>query len=323
MKILITGAAGFIGMHVSKAYLSKKNIVYGIDNISSSYDKNLKLQRLKILKKYKNFRFTKIDISSDKFIKKIQKIDFDLVIHLAAQAGVRDNLYNPKAYYNSNIKGFFNILELSKIKKIKLLLYASSSSVYGNTKSFSENDSSRDVLNFYAASKKANEIMASAYSSLFGITTIGLRFFSVYGPWGRPDMAPYIFIDSLYKSKKIKLINKGQMFRDFTYIDDVVDGILKLQIYYQRNQDIVSNIINLGSSKRIKVNKFLKIIESVTNKKARIMNTFSSKGEMLSTKSKNNKINKLVGFSSKFDVNEGIKKTVQWYKKEINNKINT
>lgn len=322
MKILITGAAGFIGMHLSKAYLSKNNIIYGIDNISSSYDKNLKLQRLKILKKYKNFIFTKIDISSDKFIKKIQKIDFDLVIHLAAQAGVRDNLYNPKAYYNPNIKGFFNILELSKIKKIKLLFYASSSSVYGNAKSFSENDSSRDVLNFYAASKKTNEIMASAYSSLFGITTIGLRFFSVYGPWGRPDMAPYIFIDSLYKSKKINLINEGQMFRDFTYIDDVVDGILKLQIYYQKNKNTVSNVINLGSSKRVKVNKFLNIIESITNKKAQIMNTFSSKGEMLSTKSKNNKINKLVGFSSKFDVNEGIKKTVQWYKKEINNKIN-
>ena len=231
MRLIVTGAAGFIGMHVAEKLLRKNYEVIGIDNLNDYYDVNLKRKRLNILKKYKKFIFFKTSIENQKKINLIfKKYKPKKVIHLAAQAGVRYSIKNPHAYINSNVLGFINILESSRKFGCKHLIYASSSSVYGGTKKypFKENFYLDKPMSIYAASKKSNELMAHVYSHLYKLPTTGLRFFTVYGPWGRPDMSLFIFVNSILNKKKIKVFNFGKMKRDFTYIDDIVSGTLKI-----------------------------------------------------------------------------------------------
>ena len=225
MKILVTGSAGFIGFHTAKFFLKKGHQVFGLDNLNRYYDVNLKKARNKILLRFKNYNFKKININSFKKVEKFfLKNKFDLVIHLAAQAGVRYSLKNPSAYIDTNLRGFFNIIENCKKNNIKKLIYASSSSVYGVNKNkfFKETDSAVSPIQLYAATKRSNELIAHAYSSLYKMNTIGLRFFTVYGPWGRPDMSFFLFTKKILNNEIIDVFNFGKLVRDFTYIDDVV-----------------------------------------------------------------------------------------------------
>jgi len=231
MKVLVTGSAGFIGFYISKLLLEKSYQVIGIDNLNQYYDVNFKKHRLDILKKKPNFTFFQVDLKEKSFIDNLfREYNFDYVIHLAAQAGVRYSISNPYAYIDSNIIGFMHILEACRNHPVKHLIYVSSSSVYGGNKAtpFSTDHNVDHPVSLYAATKKSNELMAHTYSHLFGIPTTGLRFFTVYGPWGRPDMAYFTFTESIINGKPIKVFNHGNMERDFTYIDDIVEGIYKL-----------------------------------------------------------------------------------------------
>ena len=228
---LVTGVAGFIGFSLALSLLKKKYKIIGIDNLNNYYDINLKKSRLKILKKFKNFEFIKIDLKQYKDLNKIFiKKKINIVYHLAAQAGVRYSIEAPRAYINSNIIGFFNVLELCKTHRIKHLIYASSSSVYGANKNFpfSESDNCTHPIQLYAATKLSNESMAHSYSALYKLPTSGVRFFTVYGPWGRPDQALFLFTKNILENKKINLFNYGNHTRDFTYIDDVIEGLIKI-----------------------------------------------------------------------------------------------
>ena len=227
-KILVTGAAGFIGFHLSRRLLSQGVTVVGFDNINDYYDTSLKYSRLDILKEYDKFRFVKGDLSDKAAVDALfAENKFDIVVNLAAQAGVRYSIENPQAYIESNVVGFFNILEACRHNPVEHLLYASSSSVYGNQKKtpFSTDDDVSKPISLYAATKKSNELMAFSYSHLYGIPATGLRFFTVYGPYGRPDMACFSFTNKIMKGEKIKIFNYGDMYRDFTYVDDIVKGI--------------------------------------------------------------------------------------------------
>ena len=319
MKILITGSAGFIGMATSKAFLDKGAQIFGIDNLNSFYDKKLKIDRNKELKKYKNYNFYKYDLCKDK--KKIDLLikrkKIKVIINLAAQANVRYSLKNPDAYINSNIVGFYNILEIVKKNNIKLLIYASSSSVYGNTfkykKFFNENDDTNNPKNLYAASKKANEVIATAYSDLFNFKSIGLRFFTVYGPWGRPDMAPFIFTNSIFKKKKINIFNSGNMFRDFTFIDDVASAIVKVTIKANKQKDNFSEIFNIGNGNKIKLMDFIKTLEKVTEIKANKRYLPLQHGDMLYTRANIDKLKKFIKFYPKTSLENGLKSFVSWF----------
>ncbi len=231
MKVLVTGAAGFIGMHVAQRLLERGDQVVGLDNLSDYYDVNLKLARLAELKKHAAFEFHRIDIVDASALEQLfASHGFDSIVHLAAQAGVRHSLTHPHAYIESNITGFLNILEACRRHPVRHLVYASSSSVYGgNTKlPFSESDNVDHPVSLYAVTKKSNELMAHAYSHLFGIPTTGLRFFTVYGPWGRPDMALFIFTRAILEGRPVDLFNHGDMQRDFTYIDDISEGVMRV-----------------------------------------------------------------------------------------------
>jgi len=314
-KIIITGCAGFIGFNLAeKILLNKKNKVIGIDNINDYYDIKLKKNRLKILKKNKNFLFKKIDISNYKNLEKIiKKNKIKTIYHLAAQAGVGYSILSPKTYMLSNFVGFFNILELSRIYKIPKILFASSSSVYGDNKQLPVNESSAlSPKNFYGLSKKSNEEMASIYSYYYKIKIIGLRFFTVYGPWGRPDMVMLKLINSFYKKKKFYLNNFGNHTRDFTYIDDVVRIIIKLS---QSNK--ISNnfeIFNICSSKPLSllylVNTFKKISGDFKIYKRKFQD-----GDIINTYGSNIKLKKIIKNLkfTKFDI--GFENIVNWYKK--------
>ena len=248
-KILVTGCAGFIGMHLSRALLELGYDVIGVDNLNHYYDFKLKNNRLMELKKYDNFIFSKVDLQDKEALDNIFKsYSIDKVVNLAAQAGVRYSLQNPTSYMESNVLGFMNVLESCRYHKIKGLVYASSSSVYGGNSKipFSVNHNVDSPLSIYAVSKKTNELMAYSYNHLFGIRSTGLRFFTVYGPWGRPDMAMYIFTEKILKGEPIKVYNYGEMHRDFTYIDDIIDGIISS---IKKNYDC--EIFNLGNSKSL------------------------------------------------------------------------
>ena len=276
MKILITGSSGFIGFHLSKLLLEKGKSVYGIDSMNNYYDVNIKKARLNILKKYRKFNFSKANLEDSKRIKNIfNKVKPKVVIHLAAQAGVRYSIDKPKVYLKSNIDGTFNVIEASHEIKVKHLIMASSSSVYGANKKipFKEIDKTDTQLSIYAATKKANESMAHAYSNIWKIPITMLRFFTVYGPWGRPDMALFKFTKGILKNKKINIYNYGKMYRDFTYIDDIVNGIAllinKAPNIKQKNKyknDSLSpiapfRILNIGNTKKIFLLDFIKQIE--------------------------------------------------------------
>tara|TARA_A100001015_G_scaffold292657_1_gene368248 strand:+ start:467 stop:1429 length:963 start_codon:yes stop_codon:yes gene_type:complete len=317
MNILITGCAGFIGFHVADKLTSiKKNKVYGIDNLSKAHDFKLKQDRLKILRKKSNFFFKKIDIANDKVLNKLfTKYKFHCVIHLAAKAGVRDSIINPRDYLDSNIIGFFNILDISNTNKVNHFIYASTSSVYGNTKKFpsKEDDNTDKPVSFYGASKKANEVLAYSYSSIFKFPTTGLRFFTVYGPFGRPDMAPLKFTQLINKKKQIELYNNGKHVRDFTYIDDIVVSIIKL-IDKPSRKKVPYNIFNIGSQNPKNLMSLVKNIESSLEKKSKRKYLPFQVGDVYKTYANNAKIINYIKYKPSISLKEGIKRLVQWYK---------
>ena len=332
--ILVTGCAGFIGFHLCKKLIEEGSRVIGIDNINDYYDTLLKKKRLEILSqislKKNNWEFFKIDLIEKNLLSQIfEKYKPAIVINLAAQAGVRYSLENPEAYINTNIHGFFNILECCKFSKVKSLLYASSSSVYGgNTKiPFAENDSVNHPVSLYAATKRSNELMAHSYSHLYGIPCTGIRFFTVYGPYGRPDMAPMIFADAIINKKTLKIYNYGNMSRSFTYIDDVIDIVMRL-IKKPATQDssfdtkkpnsssswCPNRIFNIGNDNAISLLTFINMLEKELGFKA--IKDFDSlkKGDVVNTQSENTNLNKWVGTVPKTSLSEGIKTFVNWYK---------
>ena len=318
MHYLITGCAGFIGYHLCKKILEKNKIakIYGVDNINDYYDINIKLERLKDLRKYKNFEFKKIDIKNYEKINsylKSKKIVY--LVNLAAQAGVRYSIKNPRAYLDSNIIGFFNLLEISKKKKIKHFLYASTSSVYGDSEDFplSEKTTTDSPLSIYAATKKSNEILAYAYSNLFKIPLSGMRFFTVYGPFGRPDMALFKFTKAILENKKIKVFNYGNHQRDFTYIDDVIEGIIGL-LSKPSKKKVSHQIFNIGSNNPQKLMQFIKIIEKNLDKKAKIEFKPLQQADVHKTHASIKKIKNYSGYHPKTNLEKGIKSFVEWYK---------
>lgn len=330
-KILITGCAGFIGMHISKKLLEENYVVYGIDNLNEYYDVNLKKKRIAILKKFPNFHFFKKDLKEKKLLERIyKKRKFQIILHLAAQAGVRYSLINPKNYLENNVDNFLNILEFSKKKKIKHLIYASSSSVYGlNSKQpFEEEDNVNHPISMYAVTKRTNELMAHSYSYLYGIPTTGVRFFTVYGPYGRPDMALYKFTKSILKKKSIVLFNKGQMYRDFTFIDDTVDALFKvikknpLKLNLKDKKKLLINesncnfnLINIGNNKKTKLLDFVKILEKNLKTKAKVKFDKIQMGDVKSTVTSNKNLKKLIKMKKPTRHEIGIKKFVEWYRK--------
>lgn len=318
MKILITGCVGFIGFHLTMKLLKNRNInVYGIDNINSYYDINLKKNRLKELKKnsLKNFYFKKVNIADKEKIHKFFKFKkFDYVIHLAAQAGVRNSIENPHDYILSNLVGFHNILYESK--KIKHFLYASTSSVYGNNSKFplKENFRTDEPLSLYAATKKSNEVIAYSYSNIFKLPTTGMRFFTVYGPYGRPDMALFKFVKSIINSNVIELFNNGNHDRDFTYIDDIVNSIYKL-INKPPSGKVPHRLINIGNGKPIKLKNFLSIIEKKLGRKTKIKLLNLQIGDVVKTHADVKLLHKLTKYKPQTTPLIGITKFVNWFKK--------
>lgn len=315
MKILVTGAAGFIGSHLSKKLIKVGNKVLGIDNFNTYYDVDLKYARLNKLVNHKNFICKNIDLCDKPQLEEIFKNNnFDIVVNLAAQAGVRYSIKNPQSYLDSNLIGFMNILEAVRNYKIPHLIYASSSSVYGNSDNipYSESQNINKPISLYAATKISNEAMAFSYSHLYNFSTTGLRFFTVYGPWGRPDMAYYLFTKNILENKPINVFADGLLKRDFTYIDDIIDGmtlILNKTINKKR-----SEIFNIGNNKPIVVNDFIKTIEKSLNKKAKINFLPMQNGDVQQTYADLSKISKYVNFQPKTDIETGILKFCDWYK---------
>ncbi len=315
MRILVTGCAGFIGFHLSTKLSLFENKIIGIDNLNNYYDVKLKKNRINQLIKKKKFKFYKVDLLNYKKIDKIIKDNkIEYIVHLAAQAGVRYSIQNPKIYFKSNLEGFFNILELSKKNKIKHLIFASTSSVYGDSNKFPLNEQSNTdkPLSFYAATKKSNEVMAHSYSHIHKIPCTAVRFFTVYGPNGRPDMALFKFTKSIVENKPIHLFNFGNHVRDFTYIDDVVAGIFKI-IKKTPKYKIPFDIFNIGNGNPKKLIEYLKKIEKNLNKTAKIKKLPLQVGDVFKTHADVGKLNKKINYKSKTNINDGIKKFVEWY----------
>ena len=329
MKILVTGSSGFIGFHLCKLLVEKGHKIHGVDSMNNYYDVKLKIARLSILKKYKRFSFTKTKIENETKLQNVfKKFKPKIVIHLAAQAGVRYSIAKPKVYLSSNINGTFNIIEASHKYKIKHLIMASSSSVYGANKNipFKEIDKTETQLSIYAATKKANESMAHSYSNIWNIPITMLRFFTVYGPWGRPDMALFKFTKGILKNKKIDIYNYGKMYRDFTYIDDIVKGITLLINKIPNNKkkskfknDSLSSvapfrILNIGNTKKIYLMNFIRQIESELGKRA-IRNYMPlQRGDVKQTLSNTNLLKDITGYNPKTNYKDGIKKFIKWFK---------
>jgi UDP-glucuronate 4-epimerase len=328
MKIFITGSSGFIGFGVAKYLLNKGHKIHGFDNLNKYYDVNLKKARHKILKKNTNFSFTKGSLENKVTLKRvIAKFKPSIIIHQAAQAGVRYSLDNPRVYLDSNIIGTFNIIEISKLSNVKHLLIASSSSVYGANKKipFKEIDKTESQLSIYASTKKATESLAHAYSSLWKLPITMMRFFTVYGPWGRPDMALFKFTNAIVKNKKIDVYNNGNMYRDFTYIDDVVKSVCSLinkkpnlKDLKKYKQDSLSSVapfrtVNIGNSKKIKLLDFIKSLEVELGKKAIPNYLPMQKGDVKNTLANTSLLKKLTGFVPKTNHQNGVKKFVDWY----------
>lgn len=330
MKILVTGAAGFIGFHLSKRFLARGDEVVGVDNLNDYYDVNIKLNRLKMNEGSEKFTFIKMDIADrDAMEKLFAEHSFDRVVNLAAQAGVRYSIENPRAYIDSNIVGFTNILEACRHNKVAHLSYASSSSVYGaNTKQpFSEHDNIDHPLSLYAASKKANELMAHTYSNLYNLPTTGLRFFTVYGPWGRPDMALFKFTKGILEDTPIDIYNNGDMIRDFTYIDDIVEGVVRVTDKIpEPNPDWSGDapdpatsfapyrVYNIGNNSPVKLMEFVEAIEDAIGKKA-IKNLMPMQaGDVAATRADTAALSADTGFKPDTSVKDGINRFVTWYR---------
>jgi UDP-glucuronate 4-epimerase len=313
LKILVTGSAGFIGYHLCNSLLNDGYDVLGIDNINDYYNKNLKLERLQILKKYNNFNFKKIDISNRRHVAKIFKnFKPNKVINLAAQAGVRFSIENPYSYINSNIVGFINLIEISKQNNVDGFIYASSSSVYGGNKKlpFSERDMTNDPISLYGASKKSNELIANSYSSLYGLNTTGLRYFTVYGPWGRPDMAYFTFTKKILAEEPIEVYNDGKMKRDFTFIDDIINGTKSA---IEKNHKC--EIFNLGNNKNEELMDLIKVIEDELSIEAIIDFLPMQSGDVIETYANIDKSIEKLNYNPKISINDGIPKFINWYKK--------
>ena len=310
-KILVTGCAGFIGMHLSKALLEIGHDVIGVDNLNNYYDVKLKNDRLRILKRYERFSFSKIDISNKKALENVFiTSSIDKVVNLAAQAGVRYSLVNPNSYIKSNVLGFMNILECCRHYDIKGLIYASSSSVYGGNKKipFSELDRVDNPISIYASTKKSNELMAFSYNHLFKLNSTGLRFFTVYGPWGRPDMAMYIFVKKIIENKPIQIFNYGKMKRDFTFIDDIISGIVS-----SINNNHQYEIFNLGNNKSENLMDIVSIIENKLGKKAVIDFQNMQPGDVQKTYADIEVAKNKIGYDPKTSVSIGLEKFIDWY----------
>jgi UDP-glucuronate 4-epimerase len=312
VKILVTGSAGFIGYHLCKSLLEDGFEVLGIDNVNNYYDQKLKFARLEQLKPYKNFRFEKIDIADRNSISQsFETFGPTKVVNLAAQAGVRYSLENPYAYMDSNLVGFLNIIELCRHNDVKGLIYASSSSVYGgNTKiPFSVEDRVDFPISLYSASKRANELIAHAYSHLYGLHTTSLRYFTVYGPWGRPDMAMFIFTKKILAGEPIPVFNNGDMRRDFTYIDDIISGT-RAAI----NKNYKCEIFNLGNHKSEQLMDVVSLIEQNLGKKAKINFQPMQLGDVKESYADIEKSNKKLNFIPQISIKEGVSKFIKWYK---------
>jgi UDP-glucuronate 4-epimerase len=332
MKILVTGAAGFIGFHTCLKLVNQGHEVYGIDNINNYYDSKLKFDRLKELGineseskffksevksvKFNSLRFSRIDLVDDECIDILfSKEKFEVVCHLAAQAGVRYSIENPKAYIDSNIRGFLNILEGCRNHKVKHLVYASSSSVYGQNKKvpFETTDNVDHPISLYASTKRSNELMAHTYGHLYHFKTTGLRFFTVYGPWGRPDMAYYLFTEAIYDDKPIKVFNNGEMERDFTYIDDVVIGVTKIIEKNIENREHYK-IYNIGNNKTESLNDFIMTIEEVIGKEATKQMYSMQKGDVSKTFANIDDLIKDYNYAPETYIKKGLTSFINWYK---------
>jgi UDP-glucuronate 4-epimerase len=329
MKVLVTGAAGFIGMHVSQLLLARGDTIVGLDNLNDYYDPQLKRDRLARLTPNPAFRFVHMDVADRPGMERLFAEErFDRVVHLAAQAGVRYSLVNPHAYIDSNIVGFTNILEGCRHNQVVHLAYASSSSVYGgNTHMpFSEHDNVDHPVSLYAATKKANELMAHTYSHLYGMPTTGLRFFTVYGPWGRPDMALFLFTKAILEGRPIDVFNHGQMVRDFTYVDDIAQGVVEV-LDRPANADLAFNaaqpdparsdapyrVFNIGNSKPVQLMSFIEAIEQSLGKIARKNFMPLQDGDVPSTLADVSELAEWTGFRPDTPIQDGVGSFVEWY----------
>lgn len=314
--ILVTGSAGFIGFHLSRRLLELGYIVIGVDNLNPYYDVSLKKARLKLIIEHPNFHFYKQDIQDLKGLKEIfNKHRIHRICNLAAQAGVRHSLKDPFSYEKSNLKGFLNLLEISKDYGIENFVYASSSSVYGNIKKrpFSEEDRVDHPVSLYGATKKANELMAYAYHHLFKIPCTGLRYFTVYGPWGRPDMALFIFTKAILNNKPINVFNYGRMKRDFTYIDDVIEGTISAL-----DKPFDYEIFNIGNANTVELLDFIKIIEEELGMEARKVMMPLQAGDVLETSAEISHSREKLGYNPRTSLREGIRRFIQWYREYYN-----
>lgn len=330
MKVLITGAAGFIGFHVSRQLLEQGHSVVGLDNLNDYYEVSLKEDRLKELAPYEHFRFVKMDLADrDAVARLFAEEGFNRVVNLAAQAGVRYSLENPHAYVDSNLVGFVNILEGCRQNKVEHLVYASSSSVYGanETMPFSEQDNVDHPVSLYAATKKANELMAHTYSHLYGVPTTGLRFFTVYGPWGRPDMSPILFANAITQGKPLKVFNFGQHRRDFTYIDDIVNGVLlSLARIPEGNPEWSGlkpdpsssrapwKVYNIGNSQPVELLHYIEVIEKALGKTTEKELLPLQPGDVEHTYADVTSLQRDTGYQPRFSIEEGVEEFIRWYR---------
>jgi UDP-glucuronate 4-epimerase len=329
-KILVTGAAGFIGYHLCRRLIERGDQVTGIDNLNDYYDVKLKIDRLRQIARERNFTPARLDIADREAMKKLfEKSGFDIVVNLAAQAGVRYSLENPHAYADSNLQGFLNVLEGCRHNSVKHLVFASSSSVYGanTTMPFSVHHNVDHPVSLYAATKKANELMAHTYASLYGLPCTGLRFFTVYGPWGRPDMAYFLFTKAICDGKAIDVFNYGKMQRDFTYIDDVTEGVVRVMErvpgpspeWDRQHPDPATSyapyrIYNIGNNRPVELIRFIEVLEDRIGKKAEKNLLPMQPGDVLSTFADIDELVRDVGFAPATSLEEGIGRFVEWYK---------
>lgn len=330
MKILLTGCAGFIGMHVAKALLEQQIEVLGIDNLNDYYDPELKNARLAELARFSNFTFKQVDIADNGLLREaVLAYKPSRILHLAAQAGVRYSISNPQVYIQSNLVGFGNILELARQLEVEHLVFASSSSVYGaNTKMpFAESDPVDHPVSLYAATKKSNELMAHSYSHLYGLPVTGLRFFTVYGPWGRPDMSPWLFTKAILEGKSIDVFNNGNMERDFTYIDDIVQGAVaalsKIPIadsaFSMDNPNPSASyapykIFNIGHNSPVKLLHFIELLGAALDRPVNMNFLPMQKGDVVATYANIDRLHALTGYQPKVGLAEGLAQWAEWYK---------
>jgi UDP-glucuronate 4-epimerase len=329
VKVLVTGAAGFIGFHLADKLVARGDEVVGLDNLNAYYDVGLKQARLDRLRAQQRFAFVKADLSDDAAMERVFASGrFDAIVNLAAQAGVRYSLENPRAYVDSNVRGFLNVLEGARRNGTGHLVYASTSSIYGLNEKlpFDEGQNTDHPVSLYAATKKANEAMAHSYAHLFGIASTGLRFFTVYGPWGRPDMALFKFTRGILAGDPIPVFNEGRMVRDFTYVDDIVEGVVrtvdnppaKNAGWDARHPDASTSsapwrLFNIGNNQRIELMRYIRAIEAATGRKAKLELLPMQAGDVLATEADTSALERVTGFRPATPVEEGVRRFVEWY----------